>query len=353
MHSIDIDARQSFFPRTLFGFLLSLCLPICFAACDKQDGIQSHVVKRQKTEMLAAVTHREKSVWYFKVKAPQTVLEEVHSQFDDFFRTIRWPSPDALKPKWTLPNNWKEEPASGLREATLTFRNHGYKFEVTVSHLPMRDDDWNKYLLENINRWRKQVLLEEWTQADLKKQSKSFDSGKDKIFLFDFVGYERTKRRVITQEDADRLKEQARPPITRMATVPTWETPAGWEKIPTSGIRIAAFRVRKGENKAEVTLISLPPSSILANVNRWRGQINLAPWTQAELDENRQEIAVENLKADYVELFEAEGKKKPRCILGGILVSGGKAWFFKLAGDRETGLEQRDNFKKFIGSIRF
>ncbi len=59
-----------------------------------------------------------------------------------------------------------------------------------------------------------------------------------------------------------------------------WTAPTGWEKQPASGFRKGSFLVRGAEGKtADVSVISFPEAAggLLANVNRWRNQLKLAP----------------------------------------------------------------------------
>ncbi len=59
--------------------------------------------------------------------------------------------------------------------------------------------------------------------------------------------------------------------------------PAGWKESPPSEFRVASFRVRGKDARedADVSVVPLPGDAggDLANVNRWRGQVDLAPVT--------------------------------------------------------------------------
>ncbi len=65
---------------------------------------------------------------------------------------------------------------------------------------------------------------------------------------------------------------------------PAWNyaTPAGWEELPSGPMRDAAWRAA-GNPDAEVTFAALPGGAggLLANVNRWRGQMGLDPADEA------------------------------------------------------------------------
>lgn len=61
----------------------------------------------------------------------------------------------------------------------------------------------------------------------------------------------------------------------------TWKTPENWTEQKGAGMRAATFRFTSGDEQLECSVIPLPaedPTSaeyILANVNRWRGQLGL------------------------------------------------------------------------------
>ncbi|MBI1371272.1 MAG: hypothetical protein GC159_00715 [Phycisphaera sp.] len=67
----------------------------------------------------------------------------------------------------------------------------------------------------------------------------------------------------------------------------TWTTPAGWSEEPASGMRIATFHVDAGGSHLDLAVTKFPAiaemQSVLANVNRWRGQMGLTPVTEAQL----------------------------------------------------------------------
>lgn len=70
---------------------------------------------------------------------------------------------------------------------------------------------------------------------------------------------------------------------------PIWKVPDNWKERGGSGMRFATIFVDPQNPKLELTVIPLPsggddePEQILANVNRWRGQVGLRPRTQANL----------------------------------------------------------------------
>lgn len=82
----------------------------------------------------------------------------------------------------------------------------------------------------------------------------------------------------------------------------TWKTPEGWQELPASGMRAATFLIDAQPGPVEVTVIPLPPSDLLDNVNRWRGQMNLPRITATELAQDVEQVQVGGEQAWIVDL---------------------------------------------------
>ena len=69
---------------------------------------------------------------------------------------------------------------------------------------------------------------------------------------------------------------------------PTWTLPEGWRQQPGSGMRFASLEIASPEGPFDLSVIPLPvlgdrEQSVLDNVNRWLGQMGVAPITQEQL----------------------------------------------------------------------
>lgn len=155
-----------------------------------------------------------------------------------------------------------------------------------------------------------------------------------------------------TARHPDEMASAAPPSApTRLA----YDVPEGWTTGGIGVMRKAAFVVQDGERKVEITAIDLAAAAgaLLPNVNRWRGQIELADFTQAELDEVVVPIQVAGVEGHYVELLGPEETDPRRAILGVVAIRGQKAWFFKLSGDAELALREKERFQSFVKSVEF
>ena len=70
-----------------------------------------------------------------------------------------------------------------------------------------------------------------------------------------------------------------------------WELPEGWAQKPGDGIRHATIEIEAGAEPLALSVTKLPSPEggkydeyVLANINRWRGQLRQGPLKQSELD---------------------------------------------------------------------
>jgi hypothetical protein len=157
-------------------------------------------------------------------------------------------------------------------------------------------------------------------------------------------------------------KETATPAMSQQGTMDGaapvavhWAAPSGWEKQPASGFRKGSFLVRGEDGKAaDVSVISFPEAAggLMANVNRWRDQLKLAPIT--DLAQAGTPMQVGGRDMFFVDLvsdqpISPDGSKSR--ILGGIFPAGSETWFFKMIGPDALVESQREAFKKFLESV--
>ncbi len=128
----------------------------------------------------------------------------------------------------------------------------------------------------------------------------------------------------------------------------TYTAPAGWEDAPASGIRKANLHVADDNGTAEVTVLAFPGDvgGRLANINRWRGQIGLAPVTAEDLPAFVESYQISKHGGLYIRLEGTENS-----ILGALLPFHGYTWFFKLQGTTATVLANESAMKAFLDSV--
>jgi hypothetical protein len=127
-----------------------------------------------------------------------------------------------------------------------------------------------------------------------------------------------------------------------------FQTPAGWQKKQPSGIRKAELTYTGDDGSATITVTVFPGDvgGLLANINRWRGQVELPAITTNDLPQFTTTRTISNHRATYVRL---PGESKS--ILGGLLPFHGKTWFFKMNGETAAVLAQETALLQFLDSV--
>jgi hypothetical protein len=138
------------------------------------------------------------------------------------------------------------------------------------------------------------------------------------------------------------------------SALPEWKVPETWASQPPSAMRLASFRA--GEVDMSVSKMPGTAGGTLANVNRWRGQIGLAPLTEGDLATAQKAVEVGGENSLLFEMAgekPPEGKSQPQRMLVAIVPRAGESWFFKMTGDTAAVANESANFAAFLKSIRF
>jgi hypothetical protein len=147
----------------------SVVLLLLLAGCKPEDPIRTYTVPKdpdlpqlpsdgQAYRFLGAVLEiDDKYSFFVKFVGPNAVISAEAKAFDEFVGTIGPVTTSNEKPKFTIPEGWTVGPDKQMRYVTLTKG----KAEMYLS-TPMGGT-----LLENINRWRKEIGLRELRQDEL------------------------------------------------------------------------------------------------------------------------------------------------------------------------------------------
>ncbi len=133
----------------------------------------------------------------------------------------------------------------------------------------------------------------------------------------------------------------------------SFTAPEGWQPGRPSSMRLASFSVPTGDESADVSLVRLAgmAGGLLANVNRWRGQIGLSPVAQTDLDnllrESETEQGTSYFRLDLVN--ESTGQS----ILAGIYLRENYTLFAKLTASGQSAEAASDSFYAFCDSVVF
>jgi hypothetical protein len=134
----------------------------------------------------------------------------------------------------------------------------------------------------------------------------------------------------------------------------SWSAPTHWKPKPASAMRKGSFSV-PGDNGAEADLsITAFPGQVggeLANINRWRGQIQLPPISEADLPASTTRVTQGGLNFVIVDFASSGGEKSQR-ILGALVPFDGSTWFFKLSGPDALVAHEKPAFLDFLKTVK-
>ena len=358
--------------RAQVAALPAVCLLVLAGGgigCSDQEEIRSYIVPKPRfeTRLLAAMTSRDGSTWFFKMIGRTRFLEEHADVFSEFLKSVHFD--ENSTPVWKLPDGWKQELGKGMRFATIRIHPKGKApVMVTVISFPDAGGTHEERRLSNINRWRRQVELDPVTPEDLDSITETVRlADGSEALLVDFTG---------TRLQGASSSPPSSPPFagapfassgrrlpgasgsSRGAprTVPfSYDVPAGWQQAANDALSAAAYSLEEGDLKARFTMTSIAAvgADVGLNVNRWRRQIGLAEATNAEIDGQLRRSTVDSMRVTRVEIVGPAEMNPRQAILAAIAVRDSVAWFFKLRGDAELVLREKANFDALVESVRF
>ncbi len=292
-------------------------------------------------------------------------------------------------PQWKVPQGWKASAGNQFSLAAFAVTDGEREIKTTVSRAGGDS-------LQNLNRWRGQVGLKEWSPEEMSKEAKKLTVDGHEGTLVEFVGTDaRTNKpscilgAIVPRDDeawffkltgdvelAKREKENfeafvqsvkfdvvapespVRPAPGPMAVAPKglsqWKVPEGWQSAAGNQFSLAAFAVSEGPSLIQTT-VSRAGGDLLENLNRWRGQLGLAAWSPQEMKKTAKTLSINGHDGTLVDFVGKDARTgKPSCILGLIVQRDGEmAWFFKLTGDAELAQREKENFEAFVKSVKF
>src|SRR6266481_24425 len=220
----------------------------------------------------------------------------------------------------TTPPNWEAQPLSQMRQASFLVKgDNGAVADISFVSLGSAAGN----VLENVNRWLGQLGQAPITEQKLGEMAQRLRTSLGDVTIVDLAGLPdnadpardgRIIAAMVTTANAtlffkmrgnadlaeaqksDFIKwvavvcnaqTQAGPPQMPAAAPQTtsappikWKTPLGWTEVPPSSMRYASFSAPADEgSKIDISIVTFPGDggSDADNVNRWRGQMGLAP----------------------------------------------------------------------------
>lgn len=371
--------------RSLAPFAAALAAVAFTAGCQDQERIQQYTVaksevlnpdsdsdtvsppagaeqpeERYPARTLGAIVPQDGQTWYFKIMGPDDAVAAQDDAFRQFLATVKFAGG---RPSWTLPEGWSEQASSGgVRFATIRIPAEGQPLELTVIPLPAQGDA-RESLVANVNRWRDQLALPPASADGIDEQVETVPLAEGTASYVNIAGQASTSDSMSGAPFASGGGGFDHPPIEPRTgpatgnagasatsdTLPiTFDVPSGWKPGRTGVFRLAAFEISDSSGKAEVTVSKMTRQDLLANVDRWRGQVGLEPTTAEALQKEAQAIEADGAEGHVVNLVGAN-----ETILAAILNRGGDSWIFKLQGPAGLAAGEQDRFEAFVRSVKF
>jgi hypothetical protein len=139
-----------------------------------------------------------------------------------------------------------------------------------------------------------------------------------------------------------------------------WTAPAGWQPKTASAMRKATFVIgadsagdpKNGDASAAELAVTAFPGDVggeAANVNRWRGQVQLAPVSDAEAVASLTRIEANGLRIAVVDLPNPSAGIR---LTGAMVPFDGATWFFKLTGPDAIVAREQPAFLEFLRTLK-
>lgn len=139
--------------------------------------------------------------------------------------------------------------------------------------------------------------------------------------------------------------------------LPVWTVPAGWQAASPGPMVLSKFVVTgEASAKADVTISRFPGDvgGLLANVNRWRGQVGLSPLAADSLAQETQPLVWEGGKGTVVDFLGTDAKTgQPARLVGVVVPVNGDTWFYKMMGTPSVSEREKGPLLKFVQSAKY
>lgn len=134
-----------------------------------------------------------------------------------------------------------------------------------------------------------------------------------------------------------------------------WTKPESWFENATTSFRLASYAAGgEAEKAVDISVTAFPDRAggLLANINRWRGQIALQPVDETGLQDLVTEIMIADHPGWYVDMTGPADDRELSRMVGAIVSVGGKTWFFKMTGPADAVEAELAAFRELTASAK-
>ncbi len=133
----------------------------------------------------------------------------------------------------------------------------------------------------------------------------------------------------------------------------TWTAPAHWTVKASGPMRKGSYAITGPEGEADLSITAFPGDTggLLANINRWRGQLLLPPIGPGELTTHVADLEANGLHFGIVD-FAGTANGVPTRTTGALLSRTGETWFFKLMGPDDLVAREKAALIAFLRTVK-
>jgi hypothetical protein len=150
------------------------------------------------------------------------------------------------------------------------------------------------------------------------------------------------------------------PSAPAMAAAPTnadsgdihWTAPPSWKPAPPGAMNLAAYTVNENPplkmTVSQIRSAGAPAATILANVNRWEGQLGLPPTPESGIARVAIPAQINGREVYNIDLSGPNGR-----MLAALLPDGDKAWTLKMMGPADVVAPHKSEFDEVVKTVHF
>jgi len=395
--------------------LSAACLTLFLAGCDGEQPIVEYTIptempaalRQEDVRTVGVIVPQPQQAWFFKVKGPKSAVDRVAKTFETFVSRVTFE--DGVPVIDSLPDGWRRGKDRPMRFASIDINTPEKQLDLSISQLS-RMTDWDELVAMNVNRWRKQVGLDEsderWAGAEpFERSGGTAETSTETAVWVDVegrpdedaspmvpgrppfaasgstappflqsassdgpstagtaasgdphAGLPRSAQEAVAKARAERRDSAASATSERSSPL-EYDRPEGWRDGRQSAMRLASFDVGPTAAAAEVTVI-VAGGDLRDNVARWIGQVLEGAPDDAVVDramKNAESLTVSERDAQRFLLYPDElGNEKQPTAIDAVIVplENQSSLFVKMTGPVETVRQQADELSTFLRSLR-
>lgn len=366
------------FTRTIPLGLLGVSFAVLMAGCGSPEPVAVYTVPTSippqlrpgKERMLAAMVPVGDEAWFFKVTGPLDAMGGIESAYRQFVESVEFDGegPDVAE----LPEGWRLGPKKPMRFASIDVETPSKQLDISISKLG-RQEDWDSFVVMNVNRWRGQLGLPPSTEKWAGGTELNVAAADGESVWVDLVGEPPSGGSMSAPPFAgmappsgnlNRSPAQGTAPTGVPANSPSgapsprreppfdFDRPDGWRDGDLRTMRLAAFKMGPEDAQAELTVIPASGDA-RANVARWLGQVRqgaVADDVVQQALDDRIELDVAGLPAErFVLSGGSDGSENIDVTI--VPLGDGVSLFIKMQGPSATVSEQFDKITGFLESL--